>query len=134
MALSMSKATPPPTILIVDDEPAICDNLAAFLEDEGLRACVAHSGEEAVERISGGLSAQVCIMDLRLPGMTGTEAILAIRQLAPRTRFLVHTGSANDKVIAEFGRTGLRDIPVVHKPVRDMTRLADAINAMAAVE
>jgi CheY-like chemotaxis protein len=121
----------PPTILIVDDEPAICDNLAAFLEDEGLLPLVAHSGEEAIQRVTDGLVANVCVMDLRLPGMTGTETILAIRRLAPQTRFLVHTGSANDKVIAELARTGLKDVPVFHKPVRDMTQLAEAINSMA---
>jgi DNA-binding response OmpR family regulator len=32
-----------PTILIVNDEAPICDNLAAYLEDDGLRVQVAHS-------------------------------------------------------------------------------------------
>jgi CheY-like chemotaxis protein len=123
-----------PLILIVDDEQAICDNLAAFLEDEGLQPQIAHSGEEAVRLVNDGLAVNVCIMDLRLPGMTGTQAILAIRRLAPQIRFLVHTGSANDKVIAELARTGLRDIPVLHKPVRDMTLFADAINTLTTLE
>ena len=116
-----------PSVLIVDDERAICDNLAAFLEDEGLQPQMVHTGEEAVRLVSEGLKVKVCIMDLRLPGMTGTQTILAIRELSPDTRFLVHTGSANDKVIEELSRTGLRDVPVFNKPVRDMARFTNAI-------
>ncbi len=120
----------PPSILIVDDEQAICDNLAAFLEDEGLRSMVAYSGEEALRLVTEGLTVDVCIMDLRLPGMTGSQAIIAIHEIAPRTHFLVHTGSAHEKALAELERTGLKDVPVFHKPVRDMTRFADAIKAL----
>ncbi len=117
-------------VLIVDDERAICDNLAAFLEDEGMRAEVAHSGEEAVQRVSDGLAVDVCVMDLRLPGINGAEAILAIRERSPQVRFIVHTGSASDKVVAELARTGLGDLPVFSKPVRDMSRFAETIQAL----
>lgn len=119
-----------PSVLIVDDEQAICDNLAAFLEDEGLQPLISHSGEDALELVRDGVKVDVCIMDLRLPGMTGTEAILAIRELVPQIRFVIHTGSANDKVIAELTRTGLEDVPVFNKPVRDMSRFASVVSTM----
>lgn len=122
----------PPSVLIVDDEPAICDNLAAFLEDEGMRAEVAHSGEQAVDLISGGLAVDVCIMDLRLPGMNGAQTILALRHLAPGLRFIVHTGSASDKVAAQLSRNGLESVPVFNKPVQDMAQFAAAVTAMWA--
>lgn len=120
----------PPSVLIVDDEKSICDNLAAFLEDEGMRAVVAHSGEEALEMVQQGFAVDVCIMDLRLPGMTGAQAILRIREQEPGIRFVVHTGSANDKVIDELQRTGLQDIQVFSKPVKDMGRMAQAIRSL----
>jgi CheY-like chemotaxis protein len=114
----------------VDDEQAICDNLAAFLEDEGMRTTVAHSGEEALELILGGLPVDVCIMDMRLPGIDGTRAIAAIREQKPDVRFIVHTGSTSEKVASELRRTGLEDVQAFSKPVHDMRRLAEAINAL----
>ena len=36
------------TVLIVDDEAPICDNLAAYLEDEGIKVLVAHSRNACV--------------------------------------------------------------------------------------
>jgi CheY-like chemotaxis protein len=119
-----------PSVLIVDDEEAIGDNLAAFLQDEGMRTIVAHSGEEAIALVRGGLAADVCIMDLRLPGISGTGAILAIREQQPGMHFIVHTGSASDRVIAELKRTGLQDIKAFSKPVHDMNLLAEAVNSL----
>ncbi len=119
-------------IMVVDDEIAICDNLQAYLEDEGLLVHTAYSGEEAVQRIADGLAVQACIMDLRLPGINGAEAILQIRSLAPAVRFVVHTGSANDAVIAELQRAGLGNTPVFKKPVADMSELARVVAGMCS--
>jgi len=120
----------PPSVLIVDDEQAICDNLAAYLEDEGMCAEIAHSGEEAVERVKDGSAADVCIMDLRLPGMDGAQAILALREIAPLMRFIVHTGSVEANVSSQLGRCGLQGIPVFNKPLKDMAQMAEAVQAL----
>jgi CheY-like chemotaxis protein len=69
-------------------------------------------------------------MDLRLPGISGTGAIKAIRAQRPDMGFIVHTGSASDRVVAELKRTGLEDIEAFSKPVHDMARLAEAVNAL----
>ena len=119
-----------PVVLVVDDEAAICDNLAVFLEDEGMQVHVAHSGEDAVRRIGEGLPVQVCVMDLRPPGMNGAEAIRTIRRSAPHIRFIVHTGSTQDAVVRDLLRHGLDDIPVFKKPVEDMTALARAVTGL----
>lgn len=121
-----------PVVLVVDDEIAICENLSAFLEDEGMRVICVHSGEDALSRINAGLAIQICIMDLRLPGMSGTAAILAIQQLDPRVRFVIHTGSAQEDVAAELQRAGLAGMPVFKKPVADMADLAQAARRLVA--
>jgi len=119
-----------PLVLIVDDELSICDNLAAFLEDEGMRTEVAHSGEEAVQRVTDGLAVDVCVMDLRLPGINGAQAILEIHEREPRARFIVHTGSTSDKVLAELARTDVGRLPVFSKPLKDMTRISETVRAL----
>lgn len=123
-----------PVVMVVDDEVVICDNVAAFLEDEGMQVHTAHSGEDAVQRISAGLPVQVCIMDLRLPGMNGAEAIRAIHGRAPQVRFIVHTGSPHDSIISDLHREDLGEIPVFWKPVWDMAALARAVTDLCAAE
>jgi CheY-like chemotaxis protein len=113
-------------ILIVDDEPAICNNLEAFFEDDGIQTYSARSAEEAIDLIAGGLDIDVCIMDLRLPGMNGADGIRRICTFAPEVRFIIHTGSLDEAVDATLRRTGLKGIPVFRKPVEDLALLAQA--------
>ena len=116
-------------VLIVDDEYLIATSLQAFLEDEGIVAAAATSGEEAIEILRENNKYDVCIMDIRLPGMDGNSAMLSIHEICPEMRFIVHTGSVN--YIVPDDLQGLR-ISVNHlfrKPLSDMTLVADAIRS-----
>jgi CheY-like chemotaxis protein len=119
-----------PTVLVVDDEKAICEGLAAYLEDEGMRVHAACSGEDAIDRVGAGLPVHVCIVDLRLPDMNGTQAILEIQRLAPEARFIIHTGSAEEAVITALCRVGLETTPVFRKPLHDMTEMVRTIHGL----
>lgn len=122
----------PPAVLIVDDEAELCDNLAAFLDDEGMLVHTAGSAETAIAAVRDGLRVDVCIMDLRLPGMNGAEAIVAIHELAPQTAFIVHTGSPCDGVLDKLQRHGLQRVPVFRKPLGDMGALAAGVRELCA--
>jgi len=76
--------TMPKHVLIVDDESLIASSLKAFLEDEGMVAVAAASGEEAIEMLRADPDYDVCVMDMRLPGMDGDMAIRSIHALYPR--------------------------------------------------
>jgi two-component system OmpR family response regulator len=119
-----------PLVLVVDDELALSEGVAAFLEDEGMRVHTAHWGEEAVAYVAAGHPIQVCIVDLRLPGANGTDSIAQIRRVAPEIRFMIHTGSTPDLVATELGRAGLEAVPVFTKPVGDMSDLARTVRAL----
>ncbi len=119
-----------PTVLIVDDEAPICDNLAAYLEDDGLRVQVAHSGEEALRLVEAGLEVQVCILDLRLPGMDGNQTALALHRIAPGIRFLIHTGSTDYTPSPDLGGIGVSPAHLFNKPVADMSRLVQAVRLL----
>ncbi len=60
----------PPTVLIVDDEPAIVDLLSQLLEDEGYRVISAGDGLAAYEKI-GELQPDLVIADVMMPRMDG---------------------------------------------------------------
>ena len=59
-------------LLIVEDDIALADVMQAFLEQEGCRVTVLHSGEEAVQVISEQ-QPDLVILDWMLPGTTGIE-------------------------------------------------------------
>ena len=70
-------------ILIVDDEPLVAENLEAFLEDEGMQVTSVGTAEQALALIEAGSHWDVCVMDLRLPGIDGSVAIRRLNRLSP---------------------------------------------------
>ena len=65
------------TILLVEDEPALRTGTEQFLRQRGFTVVAATSGEEALEKSTG---ADVIILDIMLPGMSGIETLHQIRQ------------------------------------------------------
>ena len=64
-------------ILLVEDEPALRTGTAQFLRQRGFTVLTAASGEEALEKFA---QADVIILDIMLPGMSGIETLHQIRQ------------------------------------------------------
>jgi CheY-like chemotaxis protein len=120
-------------ILVVDDEVMIAQNLRAYLEDEGMDVEVADSAERALVLVKDGAAYDVCIMDLRLPGLDGSTAIAALHRLSPRLRFILHTGSHNYVLSDELRALGILDGQLFRKPVLDMGLLAEKVRELARV-
>ena len=104
-------------ILIVDDHPVVRDGLRGMLSGlaEFEVTGEAADGAQAVER-AAALVPQVVLMDLRMPGMDGVEAITRIRARQPGVHTLVLTTYDSDTDILraiEAGATGyiLKDAP-----------------------
>ncbi|MDD2899333.1 MAG: response regulator [Desulfuromonadaceae bacterium] len=117
------------SILLVDDEVMIRDCMAAYLEDEGFRVHGAASGEEALESIVS-LSPDVCISDLRLPGMNGEEFISRAYALCPDTGYLLHTGTLYS-LSDELRTIGMTTDDVLLKPVHNLSKLVTKIRHIA---
>jgi CheY-like chemotaxis protein len=121
----------PVRVLIVDDEATLRGNLSAFFEDEGMDVEGAGSGEEAVAMVAGGRRFDVCVMDLRLPGMDGHETIRELLRLDPAMRFLIHTGTAGYALPDDLPALGVTEDHVYLKPLPDMRVLSEAIDRLA---
>ena len=67
-----------PHLLVVDDDRRIRDLLLRFLQREGYRVTTAQSAAEARAKL-GGLSFDLLILDVMMPGETGFELTQAIR-------------------------------------------------------
>ena len=68
-------------ILVVDDEKLLVKGIKFNLENEGYEVSVAYDGASAVE-LSRRESFDLIILDLMMPGMSGTEACLKIREFS----------------------------------------------------
>ena len=120
-----------PRVLIVDDEPFIVSGLRIFLEDEGMQVACAGSGEEAVDIVRNDSSIDVCIMDMRLPGMNGDTTIRTLYEICPDLRFIIHTGSAGYSIPDDLRALGIDERLLFAKPLLDMTPLAETVAALA---
>jgi DNA-binding NarL/FixJ family response regulator len=87
-------------VLVVDDHPIMRLGIAAIINaQKDMKVCgQAGSGEDAV-RLFRQQSPDVTLMDLRLPGMSGLEAIRAIRREDPAARCVVLTTYEGDEDI-----------------------------------
>jgi len=73
-------STVPPTVLVVDDEKNIRRILEMVLTGEGYRVLEAESGEKALETLGNPHEpVDVAIFDLKLPGMSGLDALQRLR-------------------------------------------------------
>jgi signal transduction histidine kinase len=60
-------------ILLVEDDPAVTDAMGDLLDGEGYDVAVARDGRDALAQLRQGFGAELIILDLRMPGMTGWE-------------------------------------------------------------
>jgi DNA-binding NarL/FixJ family response regulator len=104
-------------LLIVDDHPIMRDGLrGVFRGDEDFEVTgEASDGAEAIQ-LAQALHPDVILMDLRMPGMGGVEAITRLRELGHPARVLILTTYDTDRDVLpaiEAGATGylLKDAP-----------------------
>ena len=94
-------------ILVVDDHLLLREGIAAVLEGQEDMVLVgeASNGREAVESFRR-LRPNVTLMDLRMPGMSGLEAITSIRSDFPDARIIVLTTYSGDAQAAAALKAG----------------------------
>ena len=81
-------------ILVVDDEASQRQLLGGFLESLGIQVDQAGSAEDALESIRGSVPDMV-LLDVRLPGMSGIDALPKIRQISADLPVLLITAYAD---------------------------------------
>lgn len=77
-------------VLVVDDEPNMCDILRRILEKEGYQAMTAPDGETAL-RLIKKYKPDLVLLDLMMPGISGRDVCRKVRKLSPSTRVIYLT-------------------------------------------
>jgi DNA-binding response OmpR family regulator len=102
------------SILVVDDEVPVCLALQRSLIEHGFDVTVAHGAERA-SRLCARHTYDVVLLDVRMPGVDGVEALRRLRLKAPRSRFIMMTAYGVRALEAELLRGGA--IALLHKPL-----------------
>lgn len=110
-------------VLVVDDEPLVCDLLVKFLSLRGYRALGVKDGQDAL-RIIDDRPPDAILLDLIMPGMAGIDLLRALREKEYPGGIIIMTGSQSEELLDEAWALGPQEI--LMKPV-DLERLLTAI-------
>ena len=111
-------------ILLLDDEPAICEITEILLKKLGYEPLITSRGEDTIDAYRGAMAAgnrfDLVILDLTIPGgLGGREVIASLREMDPDVRALVSSGDANDPAVVNYGAYGFSG--VLMKPYNKAT-------------
>lgn len=100
----MTRATSTPPIVhrvaLVEDRREVREQWANLLDDfEGFSCvCACSSGEEALQAIPP-LKPAIVLMDIFLPGMSGIECTVRLKEVSPESRVLILTASDDEEMV-----------------------------------
>jgi two-component system OmpR family response regulator len=114
-------------ILIVEDEAAVADALAAAVRLQGHVPAVARSGHECLAAIESE-APEAVFLDFIMPGLSGVELVREIRLRYPELPIVVVTGRAAQMDRVEAQQLGVTDI--VEKPWA-LKQLTEALGSLA---
>lgn len=92
-------------LLVVDDEPEICDFLKSFFEDRDFDVQTALSGERALELVET-FKPQVMLLDIKMGSVDGIAVLRKVKEKAPKTKVIMVTALETTEKIEEAMRLG----------------------------
>ncbi len=84
-------------VLLVDDETEYLETLVKRMKKRGLDITGVPNGNEALKWLAEN-SADVVLLDVRMPGMDGIQVLREIKKVYPLTEVIMLTGHANVEV------------------------------------
>lgn len=93
------------TLVIVDDEPGIVEEMKTFFEEEGHRVYSADSGEDGI-RLVGEVKPDLLLLDVKLPDISGLKVLEVIKKISPKSKTIVMTGYVDQSLIDEAEKLG----------------------------
>ncbi len=101
-------------VLVVDDDRRMVKTVCDILKVKGFDALEAYTGEEAVERVRSD-GPDCVLMDIRMPGMNGVDALRMIKGISPDLPVVLMSAYATEEQATEAKAQGA--YTVLNKPV-----------------
>jgi CheY-like chemotaxis protein len=126
-----TKAAPPPTILVVDDDPAFLRSLELILEIDGFAVTTAENGVRGLQAFRNR-GPDVVLIDVMMPKLDGLEAVRQMRRERPGAKIIVMSGSVRPDdldlptAVRELGAAAFLEKPfepaLLRKVLHDLLR------------
>ena len=113
------------TLLLVDDDDVYRQRLSRSFVERGLNVVEASSVEDAAAVLAGGARPTYAVLDVRMPGASGVDALKLLRAESPSTRVVMLTGWGSIANTVEALRLGAVDY---------LTKPATADEILAALQ
>ena len=104
----------PNTVLIVDDDSQLADNIRLYLERYDWETHVEYSAEAGLKKLKT-LHPDILLTDHMMPGMTGIDLIKQVQEIDPQIKIVMLTGEGNLQVAVDAMKAGASDY--LGKPV-----------------
>jgi DNA-binding NarL/FixJ family response regulator len=120
-------------VAIVEDKAGVRQNWAKLLETSPGFRCVAacDNAEEALETLPGSRP-DVVLMDIHLPGMSGIECTVRLKQSLPETQVLIVTVCSDADRVFEALKAGASGYLLKSTPPKEfLAAIADVTNGRA---
>ncbi|MBI3463312.1 MAG: response regulator, partial [Planctomycetes bacterium] len=125
----VEEAVGQPLVMVVDDDPELCATLWDLLRAQGYRVCIAHSEQEAAERLKDR-TFKVVLIDMKLSQGDGVRVFRLLREANPEARAILISGYRTEleEVITQVVSEGAD--AVCYKPF-DVPSLLETLGRLA---
>jgi DNA-binding NtrC family response regulator len=117
------------TVLVIDDDPTQRRLIQAVLEREGFAVAHAESGDMAIDRLVAGQAADVILLDLVMPGISGHDTLKEMRARGFNQPVVVLTASGGVDTVVKAMQAGASDFFV--KPASPERIIVSIRNALS---
>jgi DNA-binding NtrC family response regulator len=117
------------TVLVIDDDPTQRRLIQAVLEREGFAVAHAESGDAAIDRLVAGQAADVILLDLVMPGISGHDTLKEMRARGFTQPVVVLTASGGVDTVVKAMQAGASDFFV--KPASPERIIVSIRNALS---
>lgn len=115
-------------VLVLDDEPIVCNRLQPTLEKLGYEVKTFTQSLEAMHQVQQR-DFDIVITDLKMKGIDGMQFLKEVKKRSPKTEVIVITGFATLETAKESFKEGVFDF--IAKPFK-LSEIQEVVNKAAA--
>ena len=117
------------TVLVVDDDPTQRRLIQAVLERDGFAVAHAESGDQAIQHLALGSPADVILLDMVMPGISGQETLVEMRARGFNQPVIVVTATGGIDTVVKAMQAGAMDFFI--KPAAPERIIVSIRNALS---